>query len=582
MRIKQAALKKSMTMKAESGISGFLEEKFAGQSLQEINRRLRRIAGIEKFFLSKADCDGFCKFVQRAGIPKFSAGGREWGDIQTPKEMSDKICNFLRVAGFKPDIILEPTYGTGNFLLSAIEKFPSVKKIYGIELRMEHDWAFKAALLEKFSKSQQKPPKIRVHRGSIFSHRFDLKFFSGKQALLIIGNPPWVTNAELSALESANVPIKSNFKRLQGMDALTGKSNFDLGECVILRLLEAFAKNNGKLAMLCKRTVIKNIVKNLPNSQYSIRNLQAIPIDAKKVFNKSVDAALFLADLGRKSSEYACSEAAFHSPKTGKKFGWVNDCFVADADNYKKCQDIEGASHLAWRSGIKHDCSPILELRLDKARGLLNGLNEKISIEDGCIFPLLKGSMLKNFVVSSTDRRLLVLQKSISDNTDRLRALPKLWKYLCSKSEYFDRRKSVMHHRKYQFSIFGVGSYSFLPYKVAICGMRKEPFFSICLPVHGKPMVFDDTCYFLGFEDRNAAVFAGTALNSEASLNFLKSLAFVSSKRPYTKEILSRISISKIADRLAFRDIKKIWEKSGFDGSHLSERDYEIFKQSMR
>jgi len=38
-------------------------------------------------------------------------------------------------------------------------------------------------------------------------------------------NPPWVTNSQLSALNSNNLPAKSNFKQAKGIDAITGKQN---------------------------------------------------------------------------------------------------------------------------------------------------------------------------------------------------------------------------------------------------------------------------------------------------------------------------------------------------------------------
>jgi hypothetical protein len=58
--------------------------------------------------------------------------------------------------------------------------------------------------------------------------------------LLIIGNPPWVTNSELTSMDSDNLPNKENFKGLSGLDAITGKGNFDIAEYIILKLLNEF------------------------------------------------------------------------------------------------------------------------------------------------------------------------------------------------------------------------------------------------------------------------------------------------------------------------------------------------------
>jgi len=42
------------------------------------------------------------------------------------------------------------------------------------------------------------------------------------------------------------------------------------------------------------------------------------------------------------------------------------------------------------------------------------------------------------------------------------------------------------------------GSLFFKPYKVAISGLYKSSHFSLLLPVDGKPVMLDDTCYLLG------------------------------------------------------------------------------------
>ncbi len=46
--------------------------------------------------------------------------------------------------------------------------------------------------------------------------------------MAVIGNPPWVTNSRQGKNSSLNVPLKSNIYGLKGIDAITGKSNFDI------------------------------------------------------------------------------------------------------------------------------------------------------------------------------------------------------------------------------------------------------------------------------------------------------------------------------------------------------------------
>lgn len=478
-------------------------------------------------------------------------------------------------------MIIEPTYGLGNFISSSLTFFSNVQLIYGIEIHREYEWLFKLSILRQSLENKPYNPKVVLFRDNIFEHVFDLNDFPLDTNLLIIGNPPWVTNTDLSATESRNIPSKSNFKKFRGIDALTGKSNFDLSEFIILQLLELFSSKKGKLVMLCKNIVIRNIVKHLPNYSYSIDNILQIPINAKEEFGKSVDASLLIIDLGKHTTNYTCNVTSFTNPnKTLKKFGWVQNKFVSDVNEYVKFKDIDGESTLTWRGGIKHDCAPVLELELVQDT-FVNGLKEVLDVETKQIYPLLKGSDLKDFIITSNDRGLIVTQNFVGEKTDYLeKEHPKMFKYLNSKLPFFEKRKSKIYKKNVSFSIFGVGNYSFMPYKVAIAGLYKEPHFSICLPKQNKPFVLDDTCYFIGFNSYSDAVFAGSLLNSSISKEFLNSIVFSDSKRPFTKEVLSRINLKEFTNLNSFDIIQQIWEQHKFT-TELSNKDYDNFKKKL-
>ena len=63
------------------------------------------------------------------------------------------------------------------------------------------------------------------------------------------------------ALGSRNLPIKRNLKRLSGLDAMTGASNFDICEAIWLKLLEDLAPQGEPLiALPCKTAVARNVL----------------------------------------------------------------------------------------------------------------------------------------------------------------------------------------------------------------------------------------------------------------------------------------------------------------------------------
>ncbi len=465
------------------------------------------------------------------------------GDFQTPISLTDRICRYISSKGFKPQILIESTCGMGNFVLSSIKYFPSLKFVYCVELQPKYKDIF-FQRLEKLRKNLTF--EIEFHIDNIFTHQFSKRIKALLQNptnhILIIGNPPWVTNSEIARLGGINLPPKSNLKKLKGIDALMGKSNFDIAEYIIIYLLKQFSSCKGKIAMLCKLSTAVNLLKYINTLHLNISNIQFLTIDSKKEFGISAKSGLFLADLGEKGVSI-CEMRNLYTNKKIDRFGWINSKFVANFELYEKYKFLEGKFPFEWRQGIKHDASKVLILKKTDS-GLINGYGEKVEVETEFLYPFLKGSQIRKYQVNDTNHFVIITQKHPNDDTSLLMKYPKLWNYLALHAESFDKRKSKVFKRR--FSIFGIGDYAFKPYKVAIAGFYKEPLFSLISPVNGKPVLLDDTTYYISFDSYKEAEEVWKLLNSSKVKNFLKAIAFIDTKRPYTKEILKRIDLSRL------------------------------------
>lgn len=91
--------------------------------------------------------------------------------------------------------------------------------------------------------------QVELAHADIFSFDFNALQAQWKDAaeILILGNPPWVTNSAQGRMEQSNLPPKVNFKGLRGIDALTGKGNFDIAEAITLNMLDLMAGRQGTL-----------------------------------------------------------------------------------------------------------------------------------------------------------------------------------------------------------------------------------------------------------------------------------------------------------------------------------------------
>lgn len=61
----------------------------------------------------------------------------EFGDFQTPAILAEKMVSILLELNINPQIIIEPTCGTGEILFEATKRFKAEKSI-GIEINPEY------------------------------------------------------------------------------------------------------------------------------------------------------------------------------------------------------------------------------------------------------------------------------------------------------------------------------------------------------------------------------------------------------------------------------------------------------------
>ncbi|HQV93478.1 MAG TPA: hypothetical protein PLF41_03360 [Anaerolineales bacterium] len=462
----------------------------------------------------------------------------EYGDFQTPKELADEVCQKLVELGVSPEYVIEPTCGLGVFLESATEKFSNVKKFVGVEVNSEYYSELKTA-----SKNFSEPEKIDIREGDFF--KFDwqrlLKETGGE--ILILGNFPWVTNATQGAIGGLNLPQKTNFQNLNGLDALTGKSNFDISEFMLIKVSEWFLHRTGHLAMLVKTSVARKFLNHLHKTNQGVAHSAIYNIDAMKHFRAAVDACLLYCRFDPDMHNYDYDVFDSLSNETKYRVGYRQGLTIRDLDAFDKLEFLLGASGEKWRSGIKHDCSEIMELTENDGK-LFNGLGEIVDIETDFVYPLLKGSDVANDRVSETKRFMIVPQRSVGEETKPLKTIaPKIWSYLESHAIYLDSRKSKIYQNNPRFSIFGVGSYTFAPWKIAICSLYKNLKFRLIGQAQSKPIVFDDTIYFLSFENYEEAKDVFDFLLSENVQRFLSALIFWDEKRPIKTSILNNLKI---------------------------------------
>lgn len=462
---------------------------------------------------------------------------KEFGDFQTPLDLAGRVVRLAQQLFGRPAIVVEPTAGWGTFLRAAHDQWGTHSEYQGFEIN--------GAYVQQANENLA-DVGIHIREQDFFSA--DWRSLLGQNQrgpLLVLGNLPWVTNSELGVFQSSNLPQKSNFQRHKGFDAKTGKANFDIAEWMLIRLLEALPVN-AALAMLCKTATARKVLKYFWNAGDSPATPSLFTIDAKQEFNVAVDACLFYAGGRRTSDKTAMLYSDLDTHSSASKFGFCDGQLVSNLDDYQELRELDGGSPYTWRSGIKHDAAAVMEFTVTNG-DLVNGFGEIVDIESQYVYPLLKSSDLGNGRVEPR-KALLVTQHAMNEETALIEfEAPKTWQYLLRFAAELDQRKSSIYVGRQRFCIFGVGDYSFMPWKVAISGLYKSLTFSVVPPIHGRPVMVDDTCYAVGCESEEEATLLSELLNSVPAQRFLAALVFLDSKRPMTMDVLKRLSLKGIA-----------------------------------
>ena len=460
-------------------------------------------------------------------------GVREHGDFQTPLALAREIVGRLAARGVRPDRILEPTCGAGAFLRAVRDVYGADPYVAGVELRDRYREAL----------APLSAARTTIRFGD--AAELDLAAIIGRPGrLLVVGNLPWVTTDGLARMHAGRGPARTNPKDLRGLDARTGASSFDVAEFLSLRLFDVLARapHGGTFAMLLKESVARRLVRELHRRKTPVTFAAVTRIDARRAFGVSVDACLLDVDVAAEGAPLAhvAVSPALDAPAAQT---WFVTEHVVAADALLAPAAPSG---LVWRQGIKHDAAAVFELQRVEGR-LVNGFGEAVEIEDDVLFPLGRARDLARGCAHDGRSYLLVPYRAMRGSEEALAAAaPRAHAYLTRHAARLDARRSSIYRGAPRFAIFGVGAYSFAPWKVAVSGLHRDPRF-VVVSAH-KPVQLSDTAYALGFAARGDALLVGAVLQSAPALTALRSAIFAG-KRPVTKRLLTQLDLAALTAR---------------------------------
>lgn len=449
------------------------------------------------------------------------------GDWQTPPALAEAIVDVLRAQGFAPASVIEPTCGVGAFLRAAARAWPEARQI-GVEREPAYAEAARrgtgAQILEADAYTLDWAALVRAQPGPV----------------LVLGNPPWVTRAGLGRLGVVEGPPREPGRGGPGLAGLMGASNIDVATWLIGAWLDALRPGD-RLAVLCKTSAAREVLAG--RARRGLVHAAALrTIPARGAFGVAVDATLLVVSGAGGDARWPV-HARLDDPAPSHHLALIDGQLTHDADAWADTAWLAGRCPPGWRSGVKHDCVAVLEL---VGAPWHNGLGEVVDVEEEALFPLLKGSDLARGRLDAP-RALLLPQARLGEDPAGMAARsPRAWAYLCAHRAAFEARRSRVYRGRPDFSIFGVGPYSFAPWKVALGALYKAPVYQVLGPRDGRPILLDDTCLFLPFEDEAEARAAAAALARPEATRFLQARVMLDQKRPWTRACLQQLDWRKL------------------------------------
>ena len=448
-------------------------------------------------------------------------GRRALGDFQTPEALALAVCRQIADLVPAPRRIVEPTCGAGAFLRAAAVTWPGVA-LEGWEL------------VEDRRREAGDGPWT-VHAGDAFTLDWSAAL-APADGLLLLGNPPWGSADRMARVRGLSPPRRAG--RTVG-DARTGAGNFDAAEWLLLAWLEALAGADATVAMLLKSSTVRRVLLAAHRAGLPASPVGVWHVDARRAWGVRVDACLLAVGTRGPCGPHPVAPGL---GKAADRAVLVEDGrFIADADAWCAGRHLLGTAPRQWRSGVKHDCAPVMVLDPEGA----NGLGERPDLEPERTRPWLRGADLA--AGRPATHRLVLPHHDPQEPTAPLAdTAPRTWAYLTAHADRLDARRSRIWRAAPRFGLYGLGAYSFAPWKVAAPAIHRPTVFRVVGPVDGQPVLLDDTCVFVPCDDRAEAEAIAAALASPQATAFLRARALPRAKRAVTVRTLAELDWRRV------------------------------------
>ena len=325
---------------------------------------------------------------------------------------------------------------------------------------------------------------------------------------VVVGNPPWVPMSTLTPAAHAQAValFRHHDMAPRGPRARLGEANADLCGLFAVHLVRQLAPD-GRAALLLKGDVLYNAAGSLLRKRLTQGDSQLTRVDdlsALRLFDSQSPCIL---------THWQSGGGATQSVPL---FEWDTQGAVHPAPALALTTEAADGFPYEVRHGVKHDKAAVFELR--PVRAVPGGIELDCGdvLEPDHIYPLLKSRHQRAWGVLGYGYILVPQQKA---GDEGLSPATRTHAYLSKHVATLRARRSIWLQRGPFYSVFGVGPYTWAPYKVTWCRMGRLRGFAVVGdvtdPLLGRrPLLPDHTFLSVPCQSEAEAHYLCACLNS--------------------------------------------------------------------
>jgi len=456
---------------------------------------------------------------------------RGTGDFQTAYPLALEVTK-RTLGGQEFESGLDPTCGTGAFLLSLLSlqsrRDSRDTRIVGVERNPESaSVAWFLCSIARDLLSLETSAVIECADVNDFAtHTFGRQRFD-----VIVGNPPWVTWTDLSHEDKRRWTRRDlrdyEFVEGSGMERALGVSNKDVAPAIVLRVLQelgdlqarfGFLFKKGQMNMPAMRSFREGRIPHRSGRTLGITEVLVVESQGNFIGGEHLQTEGWI---GQLDLNPAASILIRSARNRENKWQITNqrelvprrvpsgDCVLVPAESQLRLGKRRAPVEI--RHGVKHDCREVFEISEATAEVL----------EWECTYPVVKSRHVGPNGWGGEYDLLLLPNRALRDLSELefSRKFPHAYRYLSDHKSRLEARKSQWVGATTFYDVFGVGDYTFKPYKVAWVRLGWKPRFVVLEPVRlangeRKPVIPSDHFLFIPTNNKEYAWRLSELLNS--------------------------------------------------------------------